>query len=121
MDKIYVNGMDFYGYHGVYEEENKLGQRFSADVILEMDTKEAGRTDNLNLTVNYAEVYEKVKEIMEGEAVKLVETLTERIGAKLLADFKIVDAVTVKVVKPNPPIPGHYESVAVEIRRERDN
>jgi dihydroneopterin aldolase len=60
MDKIYVNGMDFYGYHGVYEEENKLGQRFSADVILEMDTKEAGRTDNLNLTVNYAEVYEKV-------------------------------------------------------------
>ncbi|UCZ53334.1 dihydroneopterin aldolase [Bacillus shivajii] len=119
MDKIYVNGMAFYAYHGVFPEENKLGQRFFADVILEMDTKGAGETDRLDKTVNYAEVYNKVKEVMEGEPVNLVETLTERIANSLLDTFEKVDAVTIKVIKPDPPIPGHYDSVAVEIRRER--
>ena len=121
MDKIYLKGMEFYCYHGVFPEENKLGQRYEADVTLECDTKPAGTTDDLSQTVNYAQVYEITKEVMEADAVNLVETLTERIAEKLLHQFAMVEAVIVKVIKPNPPIPGHYESVAVEIRREREN
>lgn len=119
MDKIFVQGMEFYGYHGAFPEENKLGQRFFADVILEMDTREAGQNDDLNKTVNYAEVYEAAKEVLEGEPVKLVETLTARLADILLERFQIIDACVVKVTKPDPPIPGHYDSVAVEIRREQ--
>ncbi|MFA9559812.1 dihydroneopterin aldolase [Evansella sp. AB-rgal1] len=119
MDKIYVNGMEFYAYHGVFPEENKLGQRFFVDVVLEMNTVEAGQTDDLTKTVNYAEVYNLTKKVMEGKAVKLVETLTETIAKDVLQSFPIVMAVSVKVTKPNPPIAGHYDSVAVEIRRER--
>lgn len=119
MDKVYVNGMDFFAYHGVFPEENKLGQRFIADVVLEMNTRPAGTTDDLNKTVNYAQVYELTKEIMEGEPVQLVETLTERIAEVMLDKFFVVRAVVVKVTKLNPPIKGHYDSVAVEIRRER--
>ncbi|MBU9722023.1 MULTISPECIES: dihydroneopterin aldolase [Bacillaceae] len=119
MDRIFLNGMAFYGYHGVFSEENKLGQRFFVDVILEMDTRPAGMTDDLSKTVNYAEVYGLVKDVMEGEPVNLVETLTEKIADATLTQFSIISAVTVKVIKPNPPIPGHYDSVAVEIRRER--
>ncbi|ADU28369.1 dihydroneopterin aldolase [Evansella cellulosilytica] len=119
MDKIYVNGMDFYGYHGVFAEENKLGQRFFVDVVMEVNTREAGITDDLNKTVNYGEVYKITKNIMEGQAVNLVESLAERISHAVLLSFPMVHAVVVKVVKPNPPIQGHYESVAVEIRRER--
>lgn len=111
--------MDFYGYHGVFPEENRLGQRFHVDVVLETNTQEAGLTDDLNKTVNYAEVYELTKGIMEGKAVNLVETLTEKIAAVILSQFITVQAVVVKVTKLNPPINGHYESVAVEIRRER--
>lgn len=119
MDKIFVQGMQFYGYHGAFPEENKLGQRFYADVTLELDTKPAGATDDLAKTVNYARVYEVAKEVIEGEPVKLVETLTSRLSERVLAEFEIVDACVVKVIKPDPPIPGHYDSVAVEVRRER--
>ncbi|SDO62689.1 dihydroneopterin aldolase [Alkalicoccus daliensis] len=119
MDKVYVQGMRFYGYHGAFAEENKLGQRFFADVTLELDAEKPGRTDDLDDTVNYAEVYEAVKEVLEGEPVKLVETLTHRVAQQVLKKFAIVDAVSVKVTKPDPPIPGHYDAVAVEIRRER--
>ncbi|MBU9710487.1 dihydroneopterin aldolase [Evansella tamaricis] len=121
MDKILVSGMEFYGYHGVFIEEKKLGQRFSVDVELEVDLRPAGMTDDLNKTVNYAKVYQLVRSIMEGNPVNLVETLTERIAGTILVQFETVQAVTVKVVKPNPPIEGHYNSVAVEIRRERQS
>ncbi|MDG5790178.1 dihydroneopterin aldolase [Evansella sp. AB-P1] len=121
MDKIYVNSMEFYAYHGVFPEENKLGQRFYVDVVLELDTRPAGLTDDLQKTVNYGQVYEVTKGIMEGSPVNLVETLTERIASDILLSFSIVQVVHVKVTKPNPPIPGHYDAVAVEIRRERIN
>jgi dihydroneopterin aldolase len=119
MDKILVNGMKFYGYHGVFAEEQKLGQRFNVDVTLLIDLKEAGLTDELDKTVNYKEVYDAVKEIVEGDSVKLLETLAESIAAALLGKFTSIDETTVKVIKPDPPIPGHYESVAVEITRGR--
>ena len=67
MDKIYVNGMKFYGYHGVFPEEQKLGQRFNVDVMLTLDLSKAGLSDDLDATVNYKEVYDAVKEIVEGE------------------------------------------------------
>lgn len=120
MDKIFVHGMKFYGYHGAFPEENKLGQRFHADVTLELDTRLAGASDDLDYTVNYAKVYEAAKEILEGDPVKLVETLTARLAKVLLDRFEVIDACVVKVTKPDPPIPGHYDLVAVEIRRERD-
>jgi dihydroneopterin aldolase len=119
MDAIYLNGLEFYAYHGALEEENQLGQRFSADLVLYLSTKEAGETDDLSKTVNYAEVYEVVKSILDGPPVQLVETLCERIAAALLAQFALVKQVRVRVNKPNPPIPGILAGVAVEIVRGR--
>jgi dihydroneopterin aldolase len=119
MDKIFVNGMKFYGYHGVFPEEQKLGQRFNVDVALTLDLSKAGQTDDLHETVNYKEVYDAVKEIIEGNSVKLLESLAESVAASLLGKFTSIDETTVKVIKPDPPIPGHYDSVAVEITRGR--
>lgn len=119
MDKIYLEHMEFYGYHGVYKEENKLGQRFIVDLTLELDLKAAGETDNLNMTVNYAEAYNLVKGIVEGKPFQLVESVAEKIANNLLQSFDI-QTCTVKVIKPDPPIPGHYRSVAVEIMRDKD-
>lgn len=117
MDKIYLNQMEFYGYHGVFPEENKLGQRFIVDLVLYADLSKAGQTDELTYTVNYAEAYQIVQKIVEGQNVKLVEKLAEVIADRLLAAFAIVNKCTVKVIKPDPPIRGHYHSVAVEITR----
>ncbi|WEG12707.1 dihydroneopterin aldolase [Pullulanibacillus sp. KACC 23026] len=119
MDKMYLNKLAFYGYHGVFPEENKLGQRFIVDLILEMDMSQAGKTDNLEHSVNYAEVYEAVRQIVEGPPKKLVESVGEAISSELLEGFPLIQACQVKVIKPDPPIPGHYESVAIELRRTR--
>ncbi|WP_458415232.1 dihydroneopterin aldolase [Schinkia sp. CFF1] len=119
MDKIYVTKMEFYGYHGVLPEENRLGQRFIVDLALELELKNAGQTDDLNETVNYADVYALTQEIVEGAPYKLIETVAEQLAQALLTSFPKVAFCTVKIIKPDPPIKGHYESVAVEIRRGR--
>ncbi|WP_214830033.1 dihydroneopterin aldolase [Exiguobacterium algae] len=119
MDKIYVNGMRFYGYHGVFEEENRLGQRFNIDLVCEMDLAPAGQTDNLDYGVSYAGLYQLTEEIVTGEPVNLLETLGERIASAVLAHSELIQSVTVKVIKPDPPIPGHYDSVAIEMTRRR--
>ncbi|SFS86189.1 dihydroneopterin aldolase [Marininema halotolerans] len=118
MDRIFFNKMAFYAYHGAFSEENRLGQRFLVDLELMMDLKPAADTDDLDRTVNYASVYEAVKGIVEDHTFALVETLAERIADRLLTDFPLHE-VMVRVTKPDPPIPGHYESVGVEIRRKR--
>jgi 7,8-dihydroneopterin aldolase/epimerase/oxygenase len=121
LDKIYLNQMAFYGYHGVYPEENKLGQRFLVDIILECDLQEVGLTDRLDLTVNYGEVYEVTRQIVEGKPFKLVESVAETLATALLSKFPIVVRLTIKVTKPDPPIRGHYDSVAIGITRGRQN
>ncbi|EOE5454898.1 dihydroneopterin aldolase [Listeria monocytogenes] len=121
MDKIYLNELVFYGYHGVLAEETKLGQTFRVSLILGLSTKKAGISDSVDDTVSYAEVYETVKEIVEGTPFKLIEALAEKIASEVLTGYPLLEEVTVKLIKPNPPIPGHYDSVAVEIERKRSD
>lgn len=118
MDYIHLNEMAFYGYHGVLAEETKLGQRFRLTVSLATDLSGAGRTDDLDKTVNYAEVYEVCRDVVEGEPVKLIEVVAERVAQAILKEYpEKVSGVRVVLVKPDPPIAGHYASVAVDITR----
>lgn len=119
-DKIYLNNMQFYGYHGLFQEEKKLGQRFNADIILFTDLEKAGRSGNMKDSVHYGEAFEVVKEIVEGPSVDLLETLAENLSRRLLREFSLADEVMVRIIKPDPPIPGNYDSVSVEIFRNRD-
>lgn len=118
MDYIHLNEMEFYGYHGALPEETKLGQRFRATVSLATNLEEAGNTDDLDKTVNYAEVYELCKEIIEGSPKKLIEAVAEKIAGDLLSRYSTkVTGVRVVLIKPDPPIAGHYASVSVDITR----
>lgn len=118
MDYIHVNEMEFWGYHGVFSEENKLGQRFRVSLSLAVSLKTAGETDSLDETVNYGEAYAICRKIVEGEPVKLIETLAERIAGEMLSTFDgLVKGCRVVLIKPDPPIPGHYKSVSIEITR----
>ena len=119
MDKIHINKMEFYGYHGVFSEETRLGQRFTVDLTVEVDLSKAGRSDQLEDSINYAELYQVCKDVVEGPAVKLIETVAEKISTKILGDFNAISVCHITVIKPDPPIPGHYQSVAVEITRSR--
>lgn len=121
MDKMMIKGMRFYGYHGVFPEENKLGQKYYVDVELKMDLEQAALTDDLNSTVNYAEIHALTKMIVEGPPFKLIEALTGHIASQVLEVYTMVNEVTVRVTKPNPPFDIHFDGVTVELRRKRDN
>ena len=120
MDKIILDNMEFYGYHGVFEEENKLGQRYRVCATVYLDLQAAGKTDDLNKSVNYAEIYTLCKSIVEGKPFNLIEAVAEKIAADILVTYPSIQSCKIKVVKPDPPIPGHYDSVAVEILREQE-
>lgn len=111
--------MQFYGFHGLFPEENKLGQRFTVDVKLFLNLEKAGTSDQMADSIDYGRAYEIVKKIVEGEAKHLLESVAETIANQLLREFNLLKACQIKVTKPDPPIPGHYKSVAVEIYREK--
>lgn len=119
MDRIELKGMRFFGYHGVYPEENKLGQQFVVDLTLYLDLADAGRRDDLSATVNYADVCRLVGDIVTGPPHRLIEALAERIAMKVLEAYTKVSEITVRVTKPHPPVDVHFDGVAVEIHRRR--
>ncbi|WP_102693355.1 dihydroneopterin aldolase [Rummeliibacillus pycnus] len=118
MDYIHIKDMEFYGYHGVLLEETKLGQRFRVTLSIATDLEHAGKTDELTNTVSYAEVYELCKEVVEGKPYKLIEAVAEKIATVVSETYpSAVKGVRVEIIKPDPPIPGHYREVSVEITR----
>jgi dihydroneopterin aldolase len=120
VDAIRLHGMRFFGHHGVFEEEKRLGQRFFVDVDLFLDLQKAGKSDRLSDTIHYGKVYDRVKAIVEGPPKKLIEAVAETIARDLLENFPKLQACRVNIVKPGAPIPGSLDSVSVEIYRERE-
>lgn len=120
MDTIELTGLTFYGYHGAFAEEQRLGQRFVVAVRLGLDLAEAGQTDDLTRTVDYGKVVERVRTIVEGPPFRLIEALAETIAAALLAEYERIQEVRVRVEKPSAPVAAAPSGlVAVEICRRR--
>ncbi len=120
-DKILLESMTFYGYHGVDPAEKELGQRFIVDVEITRDLRVPGESDDLADTINYAEVFRAVREVMEGPSRDLIESVAETIAGKLLDAFE-TPSVRVKVMKPEAPIKGAMmRHAAVEIVRTRES
>ena len=119
-DQILLQGMQFYGYHGVNPEERVLGQRYVVDLTADLDLSRSGQTDRLEDTVSYSHIYRTVRTVMEGDPRNLLESAAQAIADRVLAEFP-VDAVSVTVKKPNPPVRGSsIESAAVRIHRTRE-
>jgi dihydroneopterin aldolase len=119
-DRIELRDMHFLGRHGVLPEEATQAQPFEVDVVLELALAPAGKADDLARTVDYGDVFRRVRAVVEaGPHVALIETLAERIAADVLAAHPPVAAVTVRVRKPRAPLPGDFAWAGVEVRRER--
>ncbi len=99
-DRILLEGMIYFGHHGALAAERELGQRFVVDLVLHCDLRPAGMSDDLNKTVHYGEVQRLAREIVEGPPLTLIEAVAERIAAAVLGRYPRVEAVRVKVAKP---------------------
>ena len=119
-DILRLRDMRFIGRHGVFPWERTRGQPFEVDVELHCDLAPAGRADDLDRGIDYSAVHTWVEEIVTGPSVQLVEALAERIAATVggrCRDRLGPLAVTVRVRKPRPPVPGDFGGVEVEVRR----
>ena len=116
-DRIELIGLECFGYHGVFEEEKKTGQPFIVDVTCWLDT--AGIEDDLNRTVNYAELADVTAYIVEGPSRDLIETVAAEVAETAMQRFEILHAIEVTIHKPKAPIPRTFADVAVVARRSR--
>ncbi|MDO5560176.1 MAG: 2-amino-4-hydroxy-6-hydroxymethyldihydropteridine diphosphokinase [Oscillospiraceae bacterium] len=116
MDKIIISDLEIFCNHGVLKEENILGQKFLICAELFLDIRPAGRTDNLELSVNYADVCHTIKILLEQNTFKLIETAAERTADELLLKYSLLKKVSIEIKKPWAPIllPLKYVSVSVE-------
>ena len=118
-DRIRLEGMVFYGFHGVGPAEREVGQRFVVDLELDLDLRVAGGSDDISDTINYSRLYRAVQAIVEGPSRNLLENLADRIAQRVLGGFD-VESVRVRVKKPEAPISGSVLAYAgVEIFRTK--
>lgn len=115
--KLILKNMIFYGYHGVYAEERKLGQHIAVDVEMVPEQTDAGTKDNLESTVNYAEVYDLVKGVVETEHFNLIEGMAFTILNQLGETYQLKN-ITVRVRKPHPPVGGLVDFAEFEVSKD---
>ena len=112
MTTIKINNAKFYAYHGVLDYEKQYGNLFEVDIVMQCDLSELNNSDDLHKTVNYLEVYNRVKELFHKDKFHLIETMNQHIFDMVLAEFKLVKEDTVKIRKPNAPL-GIIDSVQI--------
>lgn len=120
-DRIILNDLGFYGYHGLMIEENKLGQRFFIDLTCGVDLSEPGRTDHMSETISYALIYDVVKEAFDERRFKLIEAVGQHVVDRIFEAFPQVRWVKIRVRKPEAPIAMVRGEAAIELHRHRDD
>jgi dihydroneopterin aldolase len=116
MDRVSLLDIMVYGRHGVSDEEQAIGRPFAIDVEVSLDLRQAGATDDIGATVNYAALCEVVRQANEAGPFRLLEAFAERIAKEVVASFPVAE-VTVRVRKPHPPVGMLVGSAQVEITR----
>jgi dihydroneopterin aldolase len=137
-DRVLLSGLQFHAHHGVLPAERDLGQKFRVDVTLDVDTRDAGCTDDLTRTVDYAAVYECVvrrnrpkppaglaltrtrtscllprcvRHVVQGPPKQLVECVAHEVAKHILRGFPLAQGVSVRVTKPHVAVPGALEAL----------
>ena len=115
-DRLRMRNMRFFARHGLFPAENELGQHFEVDLELHLDLSRAGRSDNPAHTIDYPKVYALVEEVVLQRQFKLVEALAQHIADTVGKSFAPLN-LTVRVRKPHPPLPAHFDGIEVELHR----
>lgn len=117
MDKIEIKKLEIFANHGVFPEENVLGQKFVISATLYTDTRKAGLTDELTASIHYGEVSHMITKFTKEHTYKLLEALAENLCQMLLQELPLLKMITLRIEKPWAPVALPLETVAVEITR----
>jgi dihydroneopterin aldolase len=118
-DAIQISGIRGYGYTGFFAEEQSLGQWFEADLRINLDLARTGDDDELAYSLDYAQVVQRVKHLLENSRFRTIERLATVIAETVLA-FAPVRGVALRLTKVAAPIPGFDGRIAIEISRSRN-
>jgi 7,8-dihydroneopterin aldolase/epimerase/oxygenase len=114
MGQIALEGMEFFAYHGHFDEEQKIGNKYSIDVIIETDLAKPATSDNLRDTIDYGDIYQMVKEVMSKKH-RLLEHVGHEIIDAIRLRFNSIRKVSVSVSKFNPPIGGVCHRAVIKL------
>ncbi|MEI6691664.1 MAG: dihydroneopterin aldolase [Chlorobium sp.] len=103
---VRLTNIVFYAHHGVLKEEHTVGAKYEVDAELSFDFTEAAENDDITKTVDYGAVYRKIREALTHKKYFLIEAVAYKIANELLHDFSVLDRVSIKVRKRNPPVDG---------------
>lgn len=117
MNRIFIDRLQVFCNHGVYEEETKNGQNFYVSAEIELNCFQAGVTDNLEDSVDYAALCKGITEFMKSHTFRLLEALSEQLSRYILSFHPIIQSVSLKIEKPEAPIGLPFSNVGVSIQR----
>lgn len=121
LDCVFLEGVTLFGYIGVLDDEKRKGQNFQVDIKMGIDLRQAGRSDMLAHTVNYAEVFALAEQLMDEARFDLIESYAEQLCDEIFSYFDPVKTVSVTIRKPDAPIEGDFSAVGVTVNRSKND
>ena len=110
-------GMQFWGTHGLFPEENKFGAKFVVDITAESDETNKLQNDDFSGGVSYLTLYNVAKKVVTTEQHKMIQRVAQRIADEIFDTCDAVEKLTVTVKKPFVPIGGIVEYTGCTITR----
>ena len=117
-DQITIKNLEVYANHGVFPEEQKLGQKFILSAILYTDTRKAGKTDDLTASIHYGEVSAFITKYMKEHTYQLLERVAETLAEEMLKSISGLCKIDLEIKKPWAPVGLPLKTVSVKISRE---
>ena len=117
---LFIDGLEVFANHGLFEEENKLGQKFIFDIECELNYKKAMFSDEMTDSISYADIAEVVVKTATTNTFNLLERLAGEILKNIFTEFSQIENINLKINKPGAPIKYHFEKCGVEVKTSRE-
>ena len=117
---LFIDNLEVFANHGLFEEENKLGQKFIFDIECELNYKKAMFSDEMTDSTSYADIVEVVVKTSTTNTFNLLERLAGEILKNIFTEFSQIENINLKINKPGAPIKYHFEKCGVEVKLSRE-
>ena len=118
MGLVKLEGMEFFAYHGFYDEEQKIGNKYNVDLSIQLDLLRPAQSDKLGDTINYEELYKVVRDEMRIPS-RLLEHIAYRVCDRILEVFPPIREIEISISKFNPPLGGICKSATIVFKTSR--